>query len=58
MNGSAHIYSQAGDIWVEIYSDNTGRPKAKENQVGILEISGREFTYFAGNSAEDLGSRK
>ena len=41
----------------QIYKNNTKRPKMKENQLGILEIS-MEFTHFAGNSAEALGSRK
>ena len=30
----------------------------KKNQLGILGISARKFTYFDGNSAEVLGSRK
>ena len=38
----------------QIYNDNTKRPKPKENQLGILEISSREFKHFAGNSAEGL----
>ena len=42
----------------QIYNDNTKRPKPKENQLGILEISTREFVHFAGNSPEVLGSRK
>ena len=41
-----------------IYNDNTKRPKPKENQLGIFGISSREFTNFAGNSAEGLGSRR
>ena len=41
----------------QIYNDNTKRSKPKENQLGILGISSREFTHFAGNSAEGLGSR-
>ena len=41
-----------------LYNDNTKRPKPKENQLGILEISTREFTHFAGNSPEGLWSRK
>ena len=41
----------------QMYNDNTKRPKPKENQPGILEISSTEFTYFAGNSAQGLGSR-
>ena len=28
----------------QIYNDNTKRPKPKENQLGILGISSREFT--------------
>ena len=42
----------------QIYNDNTKRPKPKENQLGILGISSRKFIHFAGNSAEDLGSRR
>ena len=42
----------------QIYNENTKRPKLKENQLRILEISSREFTHFAGNSAEGLGSRR
>ena len=42
----------------QIYNDNTKRPKLKENQLGILEISTREFTHFVGNSPEGLWSRK
>ena len=38
------------------YNDNTKRPKPKENQLGILAISSRKFTHFAGNSAGGLGS--
>ena len=41
----------------QIYNDNTKRPKLKENQLGILGISSREFTHYVGNSAEDLRSR-
>ena len=40
----------------QIYNGNIKRPKAKENQLGILGISSGEFTHFAGNSAEGLGS--
>ena len=42
----------------QIYNDNTRRPKPKENQLGILGISSREFKHFAGNSAEGLWSRR
>ena len=42
----------------QIYNDNTKRPKPKENQLGILGISSREFTHFAGISAEGLGFRR
>ena len=42
----------------QIYNDNTKRPKPKENQLGILGISSRDFMHFAGNSAEGLGSRR
>ena len=41
----------------QIYNDNTKRPKPKENQLGILGISSREFTHYVGNSAEGLQSR-
>ena len=41
----------------QIYN-NTKRPKPKENQLGILGISSREFTHFAGNSSEGLRSRR
>ena len=34
------------------YNDNTKRPKPKENQLGILGISLREFTHSVGNLAE------
>ena len=40
------------------YTDNTKWPKPKENQQGILGISPKELTHFAGNSAEGLGSRR
>ena len=42
----------------QIYNDSTKRPQTKENQLGILEISAREFMHFAGNSAESLRSRR
>ena len=42
----------------QIYNGNTKRTRSKENQLGILGISSREFTHFAGNSAEGLGSRR
>ena len=42
----------------QIYNDKTKRPKPKDNQLGILGISSREFMHFAGNSAEGLGSRR
>ena len=41
----------------QIYN-NTKRPKPKENQLGILEVSSMEFMHFAGNSAQGLGSRR
>ena len=41
----------------QIYNGNTKKPKLKENQLGILRISSKEFTDFAGNSAEGLGFR-
>ena len=42
----------------QIYNDNTKRPYLKENQLRILGLSAREFTYFAGNSAEGIESRR
>ena len=42
----------------QIYNDNTKRPKPQEIKLGILGISVVEFTHFAGNSAEGLGSRR
>ena len=39
----------------QTYNDNTKRPKPKENQLGILGISSREFTHSVGNSAEGFG---
>ena len=41
----------------QAYNDNTKRPKLKENQLGILGISSREFTHYVENSAEGLGLR-
>ena len=52
---SVKAKSQVGNIRV---NDNTERPKPKENELGILGISSREFTHYVGNSAEDLGSRR
>ena len=40
----------------KIYNDNTKRPKPKENQLGILRISSREFTHSVGNSVEGIES--
>ena len=34
----------------QIYNDNTKRSKPKENQLGILGVSSRQFTHFPGNS--------
>ena len=42
----------------QIYNGNTKRPKLKENKLGILGMSPREFTHSVGNSAEGLGSRR
>ena len=42
----------------QIYNDNTKRPKSKENQLGILGISYREFMDFAGNLAYGLGPKR
>ena len=42
----------------QVYNDNTKRPKSKENQLGILGISSREFMHFAGNSVYGLGSKR
>ena len=57
-----HIYSvkaksQAGNM-SQIYNYNTRRSKPKENQLGILGISSKEYMHFVGNSAEGLRSRK
>ena len=41
----------------QINNDNTKRPKPKENQLGILGISSREFTHSVGNLEEGLRSR-
>ena len=41
----------------QTYNNNTKRPKWKENQLEILGISSREFTFSLGNSAEGLGPR-
>ena len=38
----------------QIYNVNTKRPNPKENQLGILGISFREFTHFVRNLAEGL----
>ena len=51
-----HIYSVKAKS--QIYNDNTKRTKPKENQLGILGISSREFTHYVENSAEGLGSRR
>ena len=40
----------------QTYNDNTKKPKPKENQLGILGISSREFTHSVGNSAKGLRS--
>ena len=42
----------------QINNGNAKRPDPKENQLGISGISTRKLTHFAGNSAEDLGSRR
>ena len=42
----------------QTYNDNTKRPKPKENQLGILGISSREFRHSVENSAEGIGSRR
>ena len=42
----------------QIYNDNTKRPKPKENQLGILGISSKEFMHYVGNPAEGLGARR
>ena len=51
-----HIWSVKAKS--QIYNNNTRRPKPKENQLGILEISSREFMHYVENSAEGLGSRR
>ena len=38
----------------QTYNDNTKRTKPKENQLGILGTSSRQFTHSGGNSAEGL----
>ena len=38
------------------HNDNAKRPKLKENQLGILGISSREFTHSVGNLAEGFRS--
>ena len=40
----------------QTYNDNTKKPRPKENQLGILGISSREFMHSVGNSAEGLRS--
>ena len=42
----------------QIYNDNTKGPKPKENQLGILGISSKDFKHSVGNSAEGFGSRR
>ena len=42
----------------QIYNDNIKKPKPKENQLVIVEISPREFMHFAGNSTEGVRSRR
>ena len=42
----------------QIYNENIKRPNPKENQLGSLEISSKEFTNSVRNSVEGLGSRK
>ena len=34
----------------QIYNGNTKRPKPKEDRLGILGVSSRQFTHFPGNS--------
>ena len=41
-----------------MYNGNTKRPKLKENQLGILGISSREFANYVGNLAEGLRCRR
>ena len=40
----------------QAYNDNTKRPKPKENQLGILGISSRQFTHSGGNQQRASGS--
>ena len=40
----------------QIYNGNIKRPKAKENQLGMLGISSGKFMHSAENSAEGLVS--
>ena len=42
----------------QTHNDNTKKPESKENQLGILGISSREFTDSVGNLAEGLRSRR
>ena len=42
----------------QIYNENTKRPKRKENQLGTLGSSSREFTHYVGRSAEGIRSRR
>ena len=63
MNGSRYIYSvkaksQAGNIRIKYIMTTQKGQSRKENQLGILEISSREFMHYFGNSAEGLGSRR
>ena len=62
MNVSTHIVLKLRVKQVtyesSIYIDSTKRPKSKESHQGILGISSREFTHFAGNSGEGLRSRR
>ena len=38
VNGSTHIQQHSANRYSQRYSDNTKRPKPKENQLGILKI--------------------
>ena len=58
-----HIFSvkpksHAGNIRIKYIMTIQKGPKPKENQLGILAISCRQFMHSVGNSAEDFVSRR
>ena len=54
-----HIYSVKAKSQIcnmcQAYNDNTKRPKPKENQLGILGISSREFMHSVEIQQRALG---